>query len=103
MEGDGDLPYPAPPSPTRFLLIKLLKALTKATRIPPSCFFVSYFTVSVIPSINTPESSNDFIILIRSFTSSFALSVPFPLIFLSNFYIAFEVKLLTSPCKLSIA
>ena len=86
--------------------------LTKATRIPPSCFLVSYFTVSVIPSINTPQSSNDFIILIRSFISSFeiikvnlfpALTVPFPLIFLSSFYIAFEVKLLTSPCKFSLA
>ena len=32
-----------------------------------------------------------------------ALTAPFPLIFLSNLFIAFEVKLLTNPGKLSLA
>ena len=70
-----------------------------------------YFTIPVTASINTPESSNDFMILI-SFTSSFeinetklfpALTAPFPLIFGSNFFIAFEAKLLTNPGKFSLA
>ena len=47
---------------------KAAKGANKAPRNPPSCFFVchlySSFTVSVTPSINTPESSNDFIIVI---------------------------------------
>ena len=60
--------------------------------------------------MNTLEYCNDFIILI-SFISSFkmnkvnsfpALTAPFPLIFLSNSFIAFEVKLLTNPGKLSL-
>ena len=75
----------------------------------PFCFYFSSFTVSVTPSNITPESSNDFIILIISFISSFkinkvnpfpALTAPFPLMFLSNVFIAFEVKLLTNPGKL---
>ena len=74
--------------------------------------FISFFTVSVLPSINTPESSNDFMILIISFISSFeinkvntflALTDPFPLIFLSNLFIGFEVKLLTTPGRLCLA
>ena len=32
-----------------------------------------------------------------------ALTAPFPLIFLSNLFIAFEIKLLTNPGKLSLA
>ena len=32
-----------------------------------------------------------------------ALTAPFPLIFLSNLFITFEVKLLTNPGKLSLA
>ena len=32
-----------------------------------------------------------------------ALTAPFPLIFISNLFIAFEVKLLTNPGKLSLA
>ena len=87
-------------------------AANKATRNPPSCFFISCFNVSVTPSINTPESSNYFMILIISFVSSFvinevnpfpALTAPFSLIFLSNLVIVFEVKLLTNPGKLSLA
>ena len=51
-------------------------------------------------------------VLIISFISSFkintvhyfpALATPFPLIFLSNLFIAFELKLLTNAGKLSIA
>ena len=51
-------------------------------------------------------------ILIISFILSFkinkvnpfpALTAPFPLIFISNLFIAFEVKLFTNPGKLSLA
>ena len=86
--------------------------LTKLWEIRLLVFFISCFTISVTPSINTPKSSNDFIILIISFISSLktnkvnpfpALIVPFPLIFLSNLFIAFEVKLLTNTAKLSLA
>ena len=75
-------------------------------------FFFSCFTVSVIPSINTFESSINFMILIISFISSFelnkvnlfpALTAPFPLIFLSNLFITLEAKLLTNPVKSSLA
>ena len=89
----------------------MVKAANKAPRSLPSYFFISCFTVSVTPSINTPESSNDFVILII-FISSFkinkvnpfpALTTPFPIVFLSNLFIAFEVKLLANPGKLSLA
>ena len=75
------------------------------------CFFISCFTVSVNPSINTPKYFNDLMILI-SFISPFeinkvnsfpALTDAFPLIFFSNLIIAFGVKLLTDPDILSIA
>ena len=87
------------------------KGANKAPRNPPSCFFISSFNVSVTPSINTSESYNDFIIFMISFISSFkinkvnpspALTAPFPLIFLSNLFIAIEVKLLANPGKLSL-
>ena len=61
----------------------------------PSCFFISCFTVSATPSINTLESFNDFMILIILFTSSFeankvnpftTLTDPFTFAFLSDFY-----------------
>ena len=89
--------------------IEAAKGANKAPRSPPSCFFILCFTVSVTPSINTLECSNDFMILIISFISSFevnkgnlfpALTAPFPLIFLSNLFDAFEPKLLTNPDKL---
>ena len=53
----------------------------KAPRNLSSYFFVSCFTVSVTPSINTPESSNDFMVLIISFISSLEINKvnPFPL------------------------
>ena len=75
-------------------------------------FFISCFTVPITPSITTPEFSNDFMILIIPIISSIeinkvnpfpALTAPFPLIFLSNLLVAFEVKLLTNPGKLSLA
>ena len=68
-------------------------------------------TVSVTPSINTSEFSNDCIILIISFISSFqinkvnhfpALTALFPLLIFGNLFIAFEAKLLTNPGKLSL-
>ena len=73
---------------------------------------ISCFTTSITPSINTPKSCSDFMILIMLFIASFeinkvnpfcALTVPVPLIFLSNLFIAFEAKLLTNPGKLSPA
>ena len=87
------------------------KGANKAPRNPPSSF-ISSFTVLANPSINTFESSNDFIIFIISFISSFeinkgnpfpALTSPFSLIFLSNLFIALVVKVLTNPGKLSLA
>ena len=50
--------------------MKRLDVLTTNRKIPPSSFFISCFTVSVIPSINTFESFNDFMILIIPFISS---------------------------------
>ena len=50
------------------------KGANKAQRKPPSCFFISCFTVTATLSINTPESSNDFMILIISFRSSFEIN-----------------------------
>ena len=88
------------------------KCANKASGNMPSCSFISCFTVSVTPLINTPESSNYFMILIISFISSFeidkvnpftVLRAPFPLIFLSNLFVAFEVKLLPNSGKLSVA
>ena len=75
-------------------------------------FFISCFTVSVTSSVNTTESSIDFMIFITSFISSFvinkvnpflALTTPFRLTFLSNLFIAFEIKSFNNPGKLSIA
>ena len=68
--------------------------------------------VSVTPPINTFESSNRFTILIILFISSFkintvnlfpALTVLFPLIFLSSLFIALEIKFITNRGKLSVA
>ena len=92
--------------------MKRLKVLTKLREIYLLVFLFHCFTVSVTASINTPESSNDIIILIISFISSFeinkvnpfpALTAPFLLIFLLNLFIALEVKLLTNPGKLYLA
>ena len=78
----------------------------------PFSFLCFMFTVSVIPSIITFESSTDFMILIISFTSSFqinnvnpfpAMTAPIPHIFLSNLFLASEGNLLTNPGKSSLA
>ena len=75
-------------------------------------FLISCLTVSVTPSINAPESSNDYMILVISFIFSFeinkvnsfsALTAPFPLISPPNWFIWFEAKLLTNPGELSLA
>ena len=93
-------------------LIEQLKMVAKLQEIHLLVFFISCFTVSVTLSINTPEPSKDFVILMISFISSFeinkvnffpTLTAPFPLIFLSNIFIAFEVKSLTNSGKLSLA
>ena len=91
---------------------EVAKGAGKALRNLSSCFFISCFTVSVTSSNNTPEFPTDFMILIKSSISLFqinkenafpALTAPFTLIFLPNLFIAFEVKLLTNPCKYSLA
>ena len=85
--------------------IEAAKSANKASRNPPS-----WFTVSVTPSINAFESY-DFVILMISFIFSFelnkvypfpALTAPFSIIFLSNLFFAFEVKLVTNSGKLSL-
>ena len=82
--------------------------LTKLQEIHLLVFFITSFTDEVTPSIN----SYGFIILIISFISSFetnkanpfpALTAPLQLFFWSNLFIAFDVKLLTNPGKLSLA
>ena len=40
------------------------KSANKAPRNSPSCVFISSFTAPVTSSINTPESSSNFMILI---------------------------------------
>ena len=116
--------YPLPALLTPLLLIpfiieemtgctnKAAKDANKTPRNPSSCVFISCFTVSVTSLVNIPDSSNDFIILIISVISSFginkvnpihSLTAPFPLIFLSNLFIAFKAKLLTNIGKLSLA
>ena len=91
--------------------IEAAKGAKKAPRNRPSCFLTSCFTASVSPSIITPKSSNDFMILIMSFIFSFkvnkvnpfpALRGPFPLIFLLILFTPFESKFLTNPGKLSL-
>ena len=90
----------------------MTKGANKAPRSLSFCYFISSFTISVTPSINTPKFSNDFVILIIPFISSFeinegnpfsAVTAPFRLNFLSNVFIAFLVKLITNPGKLSLA
>ena len=87
------------------------KGANKAPRNPPSCLFISFFTVLVTPSINTHQSSNHYIIFIISSIPSFkinkvnpfpTLTAPFPVIFLSNLFIVLEFELLTNPGKFSL-
>ena len=90
----------------------MAKGANKASRNPPSYLSISCFTVSLTPLINTPKYSNDFVVLIISFISSFeinkvspfpALTVSFSLLFLPNLFISFEAKLLTNLDKLFLA
>ena len=78
----------------------------------PCWFSISSFVVSVTPSLITLECSNNYVIFIISFISSFkinkvnpfpALTGPCPVIFLSNLFIAFEAKLFTNLGQLSLA
>ena len=84
------------------------KGANKAPRSLPSCFFISCFTVSVTPSINTPKSCNSFIILIILFLTSFESKFfscsdsSFSTYFCFKF-IAFVVELLSNPFRLSLA
>ena len=84
--------------------MKRIRVLTKLQE-KHLVFFISCFTVSVPPSINIPEYSNGLMILIISFISSFeinkvnyfpSVTAYFPLIFVSNLFITFEVKLITN-------
>ena len=52
-----------------FYINEAAKDVNIAPRNAPSCFFVLCFTVSVAPSINIPESSSHFMILIKSLIS----------------------------------
>ena len=78
---------------------EVAKDANKAPGNSLSCFFILCFTGSVAQSINTPKSSNDFMILIISFISSFeihkvnlspALTAPFLLCFNLVFYFIFN-------------
>ena len=85
------------------------RLMVQARRNPPSYFFIQCFTVSVISSINKSESSNEFMVLIILFMSTFeiknfpALTAPSPLIFPSSLCIEFEAKLFTNAGKLFLA
>ena len=105
-------PFPFMPFTTDEITIctdEMAKGENKAPANPPSYSFISCFIVSITQSIITSKSSNDFVILIISFISSFevnkvnpfpALTSPSPLIFLSHLFLALEVKLLNNPGKL---
>ena len=75
-------------------------------------FFIWCFALSVTPWNNTPEYSNDFMILIISFIFALeinrvnifpALTATFPLISISGLFVTLEVKLLTNPITLCLA
>ena len=78
--------------------MKRLKMLT--TRNQLSVFFISWFTVSVTPSINSPFISSLKMNKVNPFP---AMIVHFPFIYLLTLFFAFEAKLLTNPGKLSLA
>ena len=54
--------------------IEVTKGARKARRNQHHWFFISCFTVWVILPINTLESSNDIMILIKPFIASFEIS-----------------------------
>ena len=71
-------PLPLTPFTTEEIIgctIEVAKSANKASRNPSFFFFFSYFSVSVNLSINTPNYSNDFIILIILFISSFEINL----------------------------
>ena len=78
-------PLPVIPTTTEEVTGCTIEGGNKALRNPPSWFLISCFTVSVKPSANTNKCSNDFMILIISFISSFELNKmnPFLTLFLS--------------------
>ena len=91
--------------------MKRPKVLTKLQETSLLVFYFMFYC-SNNSSINTPESSNDFTVVIISFVSSFemqnikpfpTLTALFPLILLSNLFIVLEFKLITNPGKLSLA
>ena len=92
---------------------EVAKDANKAPRNSSSClFYFMFYCFTVTPSTNTPKFSQSFMILIISFICSFqtnkvnpfsTLTTPSRLVFLSNLFIALEVKLLTDPSKLFIA
>ena len=83
-----------------------------AGRNSPSYFFISHFTVSLAPSINRPDFSNDSAILIILSISSFEinklnpflyLTAPCPVILFSNLSNTEEVALVANLGKKSLA
>ena len=74
--------------------------LTKLHEIHLLVFFISCFTALVTSSINTNESSNDFIILTLSHISSFEIN---KVTHSHKVFIVFEVKLIPNPGKLFLA
>ena len=56
-----------------------------ALRNLPSCFFISCFTVSVAPSVNKPDFSSSYKILIISSISSFEINKVNPFLLLQLF------------------
>ena len=88
------------------MYLEAFKGANKALRNPYSCFFISCFTISLTPLINTPESSSFFRILIILFTlhskwSEFSTGwcSSFFSYISSNLFIA----LIINPAKLSLA
>ena len=84
----------------------------KAPRNPFLFFFHSCFTVSVAPSINRPESSSDFTVLITSSIFLFKMNkvVAFPtltdlctLTFLSNLSVTAETAIVSNLGRTSLA
>ena len=98
---------PSIPEEITGFITKAAKGANKAARNPPSRFFTSCFTASVTPSINTPESSKNFTILITSSISSFKirkvnpfppLTLPFPFILLLQLHLKLNFLLIQENC-----
>ena len=71
-------PLPLTPFTTEEIIgctIEVAKSANKASRNPSFFFFFFFFSVSVNLSINTPNYSNDFMILIILFISSFEINL----------------------------